>query len=165
MRNYSFQYDARPMQEVYDSLFFEQTDSPAWDPKLFVPDVLVIALGSNDFSPGDSDRPIMMVDDFASAYVQFINKLRKDFPEAVIILATSPILGDNWPIAEYKSATDQKTAIAKVVDQMNQSGDAKVYKFLLIPIVGMGCGSHPNIEQHQAMAEQMGRIIASVMGW
>ncbi len=165
VRNYSFQYDARPMPEVYDSLFFEQTDSPAWDPNFFVPDALVIALGSNDFSPGDSDRPIMQVDEFVNAYVEFIAKLRKDFPEAHVFCVSSPILGDHWPTGEYKSATDQKTAITKVVDQLNQSGDDKVHKFFSTSIVGMSCGSHPDANQHQLMAEQLGRIIAGVMGW
>ena len=165
VRNYSFQYDARPMPEVYDSLFFEQTDSPAWDPKLYMPDALVIALGSNDFSPGDSDRPIMQIDEFVNAYVEFIAKLRKDFPEAHVFCVSSPILGDHWPTGEYKSATDQKTAITKVVDQLNQSGDDKVHKFFSTSIVGMGCGSHPDANQHQLMAEQLGRIIAGVMGW
>jgi len=32
VRNYSFQYDARPLPEVYDLLYFEQTDSPAGIP-------------------------------------------------------------------------------------------------------------------------------------
>ena len=165
VRNYSFQYDARPMPEVYDSLFFEQTDSPKWDPKKYVPDALVIALGTNDFSPGDSDRPIMEVDIFISAYMQFIAKLRKDFPNADIFCVSSPILSDNWPSGAYKSATDQKTAITKVVEQLNQAGDAKVHKFFSNPIVGMGCASHPNVDQHALMAEQLGRIIAEVIGW
>lgn len=165
VRNYGFQYDARPMLDVYDSLFFEQTDSPLWDPKLYVPDALVIALGSNDFSPGDSERPIMEVDVFVNAYVEFIHKLRQDFPDAHIFCVSSPILGDNWPTPAYKSATDQKTAITHVVDQLTQAGDSKVHKFFSIPIVGMGCGSHPDTNQHQQMADQLGRIIAGVMGW
>ena len=57
------------------------------------------------------------------------------------------------------------SAIKKVVEQLNQGGDAKVHKFFSTPIVGMGCGSHPNVDQHALMADQLGRIIAGVIGW
>ena len=33
------------------------------------------------------------------------------------------------------------------------------------PIVAMGCSSHPDVNQHHQMAEQLGRIVAGVMGW
>jgi hypothetical protein len=75
------------------------------------------------------------------------------------------MLGDNWPNGEYKSASDQKLAIAKVVRALNDAGDARVYQFLASPIVGMGCGTHPNVDQHAAMASQLGSFIGSVMGW
>jgi lysophospholipase L1-like esterase len=165
VRNYSFQYDARPLPEVYDLLYFEQTDSPAWDPSLFVPDVVVIALGTNDFSPGDSERPTMEVDVFVSTYVKFINKLRGYYPQADIFCASSPMLGDGWPTPGDKSATNQKIGITKVVDQFNQGGDAKVHSFSATSIVGMGCGTHPNVDQHARMADMLGSSIASVMGW
>jgi lysophospholipase L1-like esterase len=165
VRNYSFQYDDRPMPEVYDSLFFEQVDSPRWDPQKYIPDALVIALGSNDFSPGDSDRPIMQVDEWVEVALAFVGKLRQDFPTAHIFMVSSPILGDNWPTGEYKSATDQKVAITRVVEQLNGTGDDKVHKFFSSPIVGMGCTSHPDVNQHTVMAEQLGRLVASVMGW
>ena len=165
IRNYSSQYDARPMPEVYDLLFFERTDSPAWDSSRYVPDVVVIALGTNDFSPGDSDRPIMEVDAWAAACTRFIDRLRGYYPDATIFCASSPMLGDNWPTSAYKSATDQKTAIAKVVKAFNESGDARIYQFFASPIVGMGCGTHPNVSQHATMASQLGSFIASVMGW
>jgi hypothetical protein len=165
VRNYSFQYDKRPMPEVYDSLFFEQVASPAWDPQRFVPDAVVIALGTNDFSPGDSDRPIMKVEDFVNAYVQFINKLRGYFPNADIFCVSSPMLGDGWPTAEYKSATDQKASITEVVTQFNQKGDTKVFKHFTSPVVGMGCSTHPSADQHKVMASILASYIASVKGW
>jgi lysophospholipase L1-like esterase len=165
LRNYSFQYDARPMPEVYDSIFFEQIGSLAWDPQKFVPDVVVVALGTNDFSPGESDRPIMTVDEFVPVYVQFVKKLRGYFPNAAIICSSSPMLGDNWPTPAYKSASDHKKALTQIVEELNQQGDAKVYKHLVTPISGMGCGTHPNVDQHKAMADLMGTTIAAVMGW
>jgi lysophospholipase L1-like esterase len=165
VRNYSQRYDARPMPEVYDLTFFEQTASPKWDAKLFVPDMLVLALGTNDFSPGDSERDVMDVDTFAAAYIAFIEKLRGYYPEAEIFCVSSPMLGDHWPNPSNTFATDQKNAITKAVDALNGKGDSKVHKYFSVPVVGIGCGTHPNAEQQAMMAAQLRTAIAPVMGW
>jgi lysophospholipase L1-like esterase len=165
VRNYSSQYDARPMPEVYDLMFFEQTGSPKWDPALFVPDVVVTALGTNDFSPGDSERESMDVDAFAAKYAEFIKKLRSYYPQAAIFVVSSPMLGDHWPNPANTFATDQKNAITKTVDALNADGDAKVYKYFSIPVVGIGCGTHPSVEQQAMMAGQLAGAVAPVAGW
>jgi lysophospholipase L1-like esterase len=165
VRNYSFQYDARPMPEVYDLTFFEQTASPKWDPRLFLPDVLVLALGTNDFSPGDSEREPMGVDAFAEAYIAFIERLRGYYPQAEMFVVSSPMLGDHWPNPANTFATDQKNAITKTVDSLNARGDSKVHKYFSLPVVGIGCGTHPSVEQQAMMATQLRSAIAPVMGW
>ncbi len=165
MRNYSFQYDARPMPEVYDLLFFEQTQSPKWDTARFVPDAVVLALGTNDFSPGDSPRESTDVDAFAAAYVQFIKKLRAYYGQAEKFCISSPMLGDHWPTPSDTFATDQKNAIAKTVDALNADGDSKVHKCFSSPIVGIGCGTHPSVEQQAMMASQLRAVVAPVLGW
>ena len=75
------------------------------------------------------------------------------------------MLGDGWPTGAHHSLTDQKTAITSVVDQLTAAGDDKVHKYFSSPIVGMGCAFHPDVNQHQLMAEQLGCIVGSVMGW
>lgn len=164
-RNYSFQYDARPLPDVYDLTFFERTGLPHWEHTRFVPHVLVIALGTNDFSPGDSERPLMTVDIFVSAYVEFINKLRGYYPDAVIFCVSSPMLADGWPQPSDKSATHQKQAITQVVEDFNRRGDLNIYKFFATHMMGRGCGTHPDVEQHILLAEELETYIASVMGW
>jgi lysophospholipase L1-like esterase len=165
VRNYSRQYDARPMPEVYDLTFFEQTASPKWDPKLFIPDAVVVALGTNDFSPGDSEREVMSVEVFADAYIAFIEKLRGYYPNAEIFCISSPMLGDHWPNPANTFAADQKNAITRTVDALNAKGDSKVHKYFSIPVVGIGCGTHPSVEQQAMMAGQLQTAIAPVMGW
>ncbi|MBN2084064.1 MAG: hypothetical protein JW748_02480 [Anaerolineales bacterium] len=165
VRNYSFRYDARPMPEVYDLTFFEQTGSPEWDHRLFVPDVLVLALGTNDFSPGDSQREPMDVDAFTAAYVAFIEKLRGYYPQAEVFVVSSPMLGDHWPNPADTFAADQKSAITKTVETLNAKGDAKVHPYFSIPAVGIGCGTHPSVEQQAMMAARLRSAIQPVMGW
>jgi hypothetical protein len=108
---------------------------------------------------------VMDVDTFAAAYIAFIEKLRGYYPEAEIFCVSSPMLGDHWPNPSNTFATDQKNAITKVVDALNGEGDSKVHKYFSVPVVGIGCGTHPNAEQQAMMAAQLRTAIAPVMGW
>jgi hypothetical protein len=107
----------------------------------------------------------MDVDAFAKAYVAFIGTLRGYYPKADIFCVSSPMLGDHWPKPDDKSATNQKIAITNVVDELNGKGDGKVYKFFVYPIVGGGCGTHPNVDQHALLADQLGSYLAPIVGW
>lgn len=166
VRNYSFLYDARPLPAVYDLTFLElQQGSPAWDPQAFVPDVVVIALGTNDFSPGDSPRPPMTVPEFTAAYVAFVHQLRGHWPDAHIFAASSPMLGDGYPSPTDQYLTDQKAALAAVEAEFAGSGDAMVHKFYTTKLYGEGCGTHPSVAQHAAMADELASFIRTTVGW
>ncbi|MCY0993438.1 SGNH/GDSL hydrolase family protein [Nannocystis sp. ILAH1] len=166
VRNYSFLYDARPMPAVYDLMFLElQQGSPSWEPQGFVPDVVVVALGTNDFSLGDSERPRMTEAEFAAAYVEFVAELRGDYPEAHIILASSLMLGDGWPTPADQFLTDQKTALAEVEAEFATGGDTKVHAFYTTKLIGDGCGTHPSAAQHEAMAAELAEFVRAKVGW
>ncbi|WP_437835460.1 SGNH/GDSL hydrolase family protein [Sorangium sp. So ce1153] len=165
VRNYSSEYDARPMPEVYGLLFPELTDSPAWDTARFVPDAIVIALGTNDFSPGDSERPRMDVETYAEAYIDFIDTLRGYYPDAHIFCMSSPMLGDGWPEPTDMSATDHKASLTRVEEHFAANNDTKVHKVFVSKATGKGCGTHPDATEHETMAEELSPVLQSVMGW
>lgn len=76
------------MPTVFPNLFFEMTptiSSPKWDFNSWQADVVVIALGTNDFSGGVPDE-----NGFKSAYSDFLTELRGYYPNAYI-LCTEPI--------------------------------------------------------------------------
>jgi lysophospholipase L1-like esterase len=187
VRNYSSQYDARPMPEVYDLVFAELTPAiigggqggaggegsvdPAalWDTSKFVPDVVVVALGTNDFSPGDNPpedpRPAMEIPTFVGAYIEFIDQLKEHYPDAEYFAASSPMLGDGWPNASDTFRTDQRNAIAEVVAHYDDAGDDHVHAILVNKFTGTGCGTHPGAEQHAEIGEAVAGDIQEVMGW
>jgi len=167
-RNYSSQYDARPMPEVYDNLYLESKTSPVWDTTKYVPDALLIALGTNDFSPGDSPasapRPIMTVDTFSTAYIAFIDTLHGYYPNAKIFVVGSPMLGDGWPDATYASRTDHITALQAVASHYANTAPSVTY----VPVThlsGLGCGTHPNPEQQAYNAKEIAKVVKTTMGW
>ena len=180
IRNYTSNpaNDLRPMPEVYDLLFPEQPSGAnnVWDTTAFVPDAVVVALGTNDFSPGDNPgltdvgvpadaRPIMQVSDFVTAYVAFVDTLRSTYPNAHVFVISSPMLGDGWPSALYMSATDQKTALTMVESHYAAAGDDKVHKFFVDRVSGTGCGTHPNAEQQADNGQMLADFVKTTMQW
>jgi len=163
--------DTRPLPEVYDSLFLDDVASPAWDPKDFQPDAVVIALGTNDFSPGDnpasSPRERMTVDEFVAAYIDFLDKLMGPnyYPDAEFFVLGSPMLGDGSPDATYTYRTDLETAIAQV-ETHYAATSAKVHAVPLQKTFGKGCGTHPSASEHATVAvSDLEPAVAAVMGW
>lgn len=169
VRNYSDQYDARPMPEVYDLLYLERMGSPAYDTSLFVPDVLVVALGTNDFSPGDNPpddpRPNMDPETYLEAYIAFVERLRDTYPETEIFCISSPMLGNGWPDPADQFATDLKDTVTAVEQHFADADDSRVHAFLVTKLSGRGCGTHPNVEQQAYTAEELSGAIRAVAGW
>jgi hypothetical protein len=171
--------DVRPMPVVYDLRLPQLADTSAantWDTSKWMPDAVVVALGTNDFSPGSDPpmtapgvpadaRPIMQVSDFVAAYVTFVDTLRGYYPNAHVFVISSPMLGDGWPASFYTSATDQKTSLTMVESHYAAAGDAKVHKFFVTAQSGTGCGTHPNADQQAATGTELAAFIKTTMGW
>lgn len=133
----------------------------AWDFASWIPQVVVIGLGTNDFSSGIPDAGT-----FQGAYLQYIAEIRGHYgAQAQLFLALSPML--------YDTARDvARDDIQAVVNQANANGDANVHFVEFAPLAvdpgsgaGAGCGFHPNLQAHQDMARVLTPTIAAVMGW
>ena len=166
--------DLRTMPEVYDLMYpqlpVSAVNPTSWDGAhtKFVPDAIVIGLGTNDFSPGDapadSPRPMMDTATFVSAYVAFVTTLRGYYPNAQFFLISSPLLSDGWPTAAYRSASDLKDSLAAVEAQFAAAGDAKVHKAYVSYVFSAGCG-HPDATQQAGTAAELEPFIKTTMGW
>jgi hypothetical protein len=122
----------------------------AWDFDQYVPDVVTIGLGQND---GIQDSAT-----FCSAYVDFIGTIRSHYPNATLVLLNSP-MGDNTLNTALVKYTQAVTAY------MNDQGDNKVYSFELTHNLNSGCGYHPDMAQHELIANELTTFLQSTMGW
>jgi hypothetical protein len=169
IRNYNCA-DANTMPVVYDRLFLEQASSPAWDTTRFQPDAVIVALGTNDFSPDNCHNPPLSVECDPTNYQLFITTLkefvgttlRHYYPDAHLFLISSPMLTDGWPNVDldagtddggapcpYTSRTSHIAAIGTVVSELVAAGDSKVHLVDTVPkVVGNGCGTHPGTKEH-----------------
>jgi len=128
-----------------------------WDFSQYQPDCIVINLGTNDWSYFGSH--IEETDKFQESYIDFLNMVRENNPDAKII-CTLGMMG-----AELYGN------IGNAVDSYKtETGDEEVYTLELNPIdrdsEGYGVDYHPMAATNtRVAAEELGPFIAEVMDW
>ncbi|MEI9940348.1 MAG: SGNH/GDSL hydrolase family protein [Pseudomonadota bacterium] len=143
------------MPERYPRTLPERATS-TWDFDKFVPDAVVINLGSNDFSTGDPGAA------FQTAYLKFVSDLRVHYPSARFFLALGPMLsGDSY---------NQAAAYLKAVIAARATAGDKNLTFLEFGTQdtnadGIGCDYHPSLKTHQKMADKLQAALKADLGW
>ncbi|OPZ90732.1 MAG: Endoglucanase E precursor [Firmicutes bacterium ADurb.Bin419] len=127
-----------------------------WDFKNYVPQVVVVNLGTNDYSPSTPDNT-----KFITAYKDIITKVRSNYPDAHIFCAVGPML--------WGSGLDTyRNNVKEVINSFASTGDSKVY-FIEFPQQdgsnGYGEDWHPSKKTHELMADQLTEAIKSKFGW
>ncbi len=126
-----------------------------WDFNRFVPDLIVINLGTNDdsYAQDHADRQ----EEFAERYVDFLHTVRRRNPEAPI-LCTLGIMGDRlYPfveqaVARYVSETGD-TQVSAMRFDVQQAED------------GYGSDGHPSAATHAQAAGKLAAHIRTLLGW
>jgi lysophospholipase L1-like esterase len=126
-----------------------------WDPSSWIPDAVVINLGSNDFQQGDPGQP------FVTTYTAFIKRLRQDYPKALILCVVGPKLSG-------QQLAKARTYVMGLVAALNGAGDPMV-DFLELPQAqpgdGFGCGGHASIATHKHMGEVLAAELKAKLNW
>ncbi|MDQ3813499.1 MAG: GDSL-type esterase/lipase family protein, partial [Armatimonadota bacterium] len=145
--------------ELYDRTLPLDAGSK-WDFSQWIPDVVLINLGTNDFGKENPDEA-----GWTDAYKAFIGRLRQHYPAAEIYCATSPMMGD-W--GANKARTTHRRYLDKIVTDLKAAGDAKV-RIIEFPTQdpknGIGADWHPNIKTHEIMAANLVQTLANDLGW
>ncbi len=148
--------------ELYD--YALPTDkSSTWDFSKYVADAVIINLGTNDFGKGNPDEKM-----WTTAYVTFIQRIRKNYPKAHIFCAVGSMMSDNWP-KDQKALTTVKNYINTVIETLQKDGDKNVH-FLEFATQdgnadGLGSDWHPSVKTHQKMGEKLAAALKKELGW
>src|SRR3984885_6470003 len=150
VRNYDgSQGDTLP--QAYPWVLFDKQQKysdPSWKPQ-----VIVIALGTNDFTTRlHPNEPWKSRDDlhrdFEATYARFLQGLRSDHPTALFIVwATDMVDGEIEVEAQ------------KVVQDLKQRGDQHI---LFLPINGLSfgaCNWHPSLADEKVIAGKLEQLI------
>lgn len=123
-----------PLPAYYNRTLADDPQSN-WDPTAFQADLILVMLGTNDYStvPYPSDES------FIDGYVDFVKRIQTDYPLSFIALLSPPGLDE----------TNKTSNIEKVASL------TKVH-FLHVekPFPLHGCLSHPNQEEQLTMARE-----------
>lgn len=132
-----------PMPSLYGRTLPQDQDS-AWDFSLAV-DVVVINLGTNDFSTEGDPTPEL----FADEYRKLLERARSVYPEAPILCTVGPLLNG-------ADLTAARAGIAAGVAAFEAGGgsNARVWE-MNVPNANPGCDYHPGLATHQAMADAL----------
>ena len=86
--------DGPTMPQVFEKTNFQANNPQTWDFKTFTPQVVSIALGTNDFSKGDGKKARLPFDSatFVTNYVRFVQVVKSKYPNARIALLSSPMI-------------------------------------------------------------------------
>jgi lysophospholipase L1-like esterase len=150
VRSWNGKTDEVNLPDFYEFAVGDNNPDMKWDHKSYQPDAIVVAIGTNDFSPGIPDR-----DTYVSTYVKLIQKLRRNHPQAEILLIEGSILnGENKStLVDYLAQT-----VKKLNDPKVDQGYSSYYS-------GDASDAHPTKEQHRLMARELTEQITQLMSW
>ncbi|MDB5104482.1 MAG: Esterase, hydrolase-type [Fibrobacteres bacterium] len=131
---------ARPMPSYFGNTLFG-VDDLKWDFTKWIPDLVVVALGTNDFSTAVKPTEAQ----YASAYKDFLKKVRAWYPNAEILCMT------------YSVDAYQKKYVDTLVSQVAAAGDAKIHRVHMPALVAgeLGCDYHPNVAGQRKYADAL----------
>ncbi|MCU0429346.1 MAG: GDSL-type esterase/lipase family protein [Cytophagaceae bacterium] len=141
-------------------------NAPAWDPNRFVPDVVVIHLGTNDFYQ-ESASPSLPLDSaaYVNAYLAFLQTIRGNYPSAKLVLAFGNSISDWYPVG-LKQLTRWRNYIQATVNRFKAISDANIFSIeLSVQSAPYGEDWHPSKATHLQMANELTPFLQNLMGW
>jgi len=154
LRNFAGDTDGT-MPDLYGRAL--ATDPASTPDQFFVPDVVVVNLGTNDFAGGKGDPGPAFVD----KYTRLLATLRARHPKAKIVAATSPMLGE-------PNRTTLRTYLEAALKARGAAGDTKLTLLDLdeqSTADGLGCGYHLSQWTQQKMAAKLVAHLRAINGW
>lgn len=137
------------MPPVFDKISM-RNNTISWNFKNYQPDVVMVCLGQND-GVQDSAK-------FCQNYISFIHQLRGYYPNAQLILLSSPM-------ADAGLKAFMKKTLSAVKKKVNSEGDNKVATFFFAKQYNSGCDYHPDLAEHQQIAKELTVAVKKIMKW
>jgi len=151
-------YSEKP-NEFDDGVY--ELQNTIWDQQQFIPDLVVINLGTNDYYFGQNiatDNYETVKADYVDRYEKFITQIRSLYPETKI-LCTLGMMGQEL-YTEIEEAVNNYTS---------KTGDTNVKSFKLsvqnTEKNGLGTDGHPNAKSHVDATYEIVEAIEKLFGW
>jgi Carbohydrate esterase 2 N-terminal/GDSL-like Lipase/Acylhydrolase family len=150
VRSWNGRMDEFNLGRLYELAIADPARPQAWDQRHYAPDLIVSAIGTNDFNQGIPER-----ETYVREYVRLVRTLRRDHPQARIVLTEGAILNG-----------EKKAVLRAYIDEtIRQVGDTRVGSVMSRHYPGDAADAHPTREQHAFMAEDLVPQLRALMGW
>lgn len=158
VRNYgdSLKVSIAPAMPVLFNQTFDNNVSPAWDFNGWKPDMVVINLGTNDFSTQPFPDKIV----FQRTYENLINRVREVYGNVQVFCIVGPMI--NEPCYSY---------VKEMVENFKTLYKVENVHFVGLPVEltsgagDLGSDYHPSTQGQKKMAAMVAPVVANVMGW
>ncbi|MFC8798587.1 SGNH/GDSL hydrolase family protein [Promicromonospora sp. NPDC057138] len=158
VRNYNGSDPGTSYRTYYDRALLNVAGD-VWDPGTWRPQLVVVYLGTNDFStalnPGEPwTTPDSLAAAYRTAYSDFVQKLRTRYGTGTTIVA----------IGAGSFADD----VQQVVQERTGAGDSRVRYWYLdgAGLDFLGCDWHYSTHDHQVIADRFGTFVDGLgLGW
>ncbi len=140
---------ARPLPSYFEQTLFGSA-KPSWDMAKWIPDLIVVALGTNDFSTTVKPSEAQ----YTGAYADFLGKIRGWYPNAQILCMT------------YAVDSYQKKYVDSVVNRAIAKGDQKIHRVHMPTLAStdLGCDFHPNVSGQQKYSDALLPYVKQYLG-
>ncbi|UWY28235.1 GDSL-type esterase/lipase family protein [Flavobacterium sp. TR2] len=159
-RNWNDEHkDEAIMPDVYQNLYLtKDAAKPKYD-LAFQPDIISIALGTNDFSGGDGkkERLPFNAQKYVSNYITFIKMLYEHNPKVQIVITNSPMVGGDRGVVFEDCLNKVKSAFA------NDKAHKPIQIFKFKPMTPNGCSGHPDVADHKVLADEYGPFLKKLL--
>lgn len=151
VRSWNDRTDEFQLPAFYDLAIADAAHPVQWNQAAYDADLIVIAIGTNDFNPGIPERSA-----YVDAYTAFVRRVLRDHPHATVALTEGVLLE-----GEKKAAL-----IGYLKEALARVDDKRVH--LLAPTAhqpGDAVNGHPTTAQHAAMAAELLPQLRRIAGW
>jgi hypothetical protein len=148
----TWNHEEPSMPQVYEKTDFQVNDTRSWDFSQYHPQIVSIALGTNDLSNGDGKTPRSPFDSakFVNNYISFVQLVRSKYPDAQIVFLNSPMVSGVRNVLLENCLQTIKMHI-----DHSYPGDKPVALFHFKPMKAGGCAGHPSVQDHAILADEL----------
>lgn len=133
------------------SLTIPDPDHPVqWDAKLYAADVILVAIGTNDFSSGIPES-----EKYIAAYMKLLKTLLMDYPHAQIGITEGAIL----------NGKNKEAMIGFLAESAHRLQNRRIHQLASQYYPGDERDGHPSKEQHNMMANALIAQLKTMMDW
>jgi lysophospholipase L1-like esterase len=150
VRSYNGHTDEPQLPAFYEMAIADAAHPEAWDQTGYAPDLILVAIGTNDFTPGIPEHA-----SYVAAYEGFVRTLLRQHPQARIALTEGAILNG-----------EKKAALRSCLEEtVARVGSPRVRAIPSEYHPGDAQDAHPTTSQHAAMADELAPQLRRMMNW